>query len=164
MVTDQQVRRLFQMSRDSKLNKSQAAIKSGMDEKTARKYLTAGKLPSELKTGWATPNLATTDQALESHRGSTQRGLFPPGASSWCLKPIWFYSYVISWYNDQRATLWSFAVSFCTDLFQLGDRQHLFLWEFWIFEWRVAECSLDTGWRTGYSSDRQVICSCSKYD
>ena len=58
MVTDQQVRRLFQMSRDSKLNKSQAAIKSGMDEKTARKYLTAGKLPSELKTerSWRTHN------------------------------------------------------------------------------------------------------------
>jgi hypothetical protein len=34
MVTDQQVRKLFQMSQDSKMNKSQSAIKSGMDEKT----------------------------------------------------------------------------------------------------------------------------------
>ncbi len=50
MVTDQQVRRLFQMSQDSKLNKSQAAIKSGMDEKTARKYLNSGRLPSELES------------------------------------------------------------------------------------------------------------------
>jgi len=58
MVTDQQVRRLFQMSQDSKLNKSQAAIKSGLDEKTARKYLNLGKLPSELKTErtWRTHN------------------------------------------------------------------------------------------------------------
>jgi len=58
MVTDQQVRRLFQMSEDSKLNKSQAAIKSGMDEKTARKYLSSGKLPSDLKAdrSWRTHN------------------------------------------------------------------------------------------------------------
>ena len=58
MVTDQQVRRLFQMSQYSKLNKSQVAIKSGMDEKTARKYLNSSKLPSELKTErtWRTHN------------------------------------------------------------------------------------------------------------
>ena len=37
------------MSQDSKLSKYQAAIKSGMDEKTARKYLKSGKLPSEVK-------------------------------------------------------------------------------------------------------------------
>ena len=49
MVTDQQVRRLFQMSQDSKLNKSQASMKAGMHEQTARKYLQAGQLPSELK-------------------------------------------------------------------------------------------------------------------
>lgn len=49
MVTDQQVRRLFKMSQDSKLNKSQAAMKVGMHEQTARKYLQLGKLPSEAK-------------------------------------------------------------------------------------------------------------------
>jgi len=38
------------MSQDPKMNKSQAAMKAGMDEKTARKYLSQGKLPSELKT------------------------------------------------------------------------------------------------------------------
>ena len=47
MVTDQQVRRLFKlMQTESK--QAVAAAKAGMDEKTARKYLTAGKLPSEL--------------------------------------------------------------------------------------------------------------------
>jgi hypothetical protein len=58
MVTDQQVRKLFQMSQDSKMNKSQSAIKSDMDEKTARKYLSSGKLPSALKTErtWRTHN------------------------------------------------------------------------------------------------------------
>ena len=43
MVTDQQVRRLFQMSQDSKLNKSQVAMKAGMHEQTALKIIT-GKL------------------------------------------------------------------------------------------------------------------------
>jgi hypothetical protein len=46
------------MSQDLKLNKSQAAIKSGMDKKTARKYLNSGKLPSEKKAErmWRTHN------------------------------------------------------------------------------------------------------------
>jgi len=44
------------MSQSLKHTKSQAAIKSGMDEKTARRYLKLGKLPSEVKTGhtWET--------------------------------------------------------------------------------------------------------------
>ena len=49
MVTDEQVRRLLTMSRKS-MNKTLAAAKSGMDPKTARKYLRSGKLPSELKS------------------------------------------------------------------------------------------------------------------
>jgi transposase len=49
MVTDQQVRRLFKLiQRENNFGK--AAIKAGMDEKTARKYRRLGKLPSELKT------------------------------------------------------------------------------------------------------------------
>ena len=48
MTTDQQVRRLMdEMSKHGKLEL--AAMRSGMDRKTARKYVTAGKLPSELK-------------------------------------------------------------------------------------------------------------------
>ena len=48
MVTDQQVRRLFkliQTERDFGI----AAMKAGMDEKTARKYRKQGKLANELK-------------------------------------------------------------------------------------------------------------------
>jgi hypothetical protein len=48
MVTDQQVRRLFKLVQTEK-NSGIAAIKAGMDEKTARKYCRLGKLPSELK-------------------------------------------------------------------------------------------------------------------
>ena len=48
MVTDKQVRRLF-LEMNKQKSKSLAAAKSGMDEKTARKYLKEGKLPSQLK-------------------------------------------------------------------------------------------------------------------
>jgi hypothetical protein len=48
MVTDQQVRRLFKLIQSEK-NFGIAAMKAGMDEKTARKYRENGKLPSELK-------------------------------------------------------------------------------------------------------------------
>lgn len=48
MVKDQQVRRLFKLIKTEK-NFGMAAIKAGMDEKTARKYRKLGKLPSELE-------------------------------------------------------------------------------------------------------------------
>ena len=48
MVTDQQVRRLFKLIQKEK-NFGIAAMKAGMDEKTARKYRDLGKLPSEMK-------------------------------------------------------------------------------------------------------------------
>lgn len=48
MVTDQQTRRLFKLNQTEK-NFGIAAMKAGMDEKTARKYRRAGKLPSEIK-------------------------------------------------------------------------------------------------------------------
>jgi len=55
MVTDQQVRRLFKLVQ-TEMNFGIAAAKSGMDEKTARKYRKLGKLPSEMKKdhGWRT--------------------------------------------------------------------------------------------------------------
>jgi hypothetical protein len=55
MVTDQQVRRLFKLVQTEK-NFGIAAMKAGMDEKTARKYRRLGKLPSELDTAhtWRT--------------------------------------------------------------------------------------------------------------
>lgn len=49
MVTDQQVRRLFKLMQTETTGYI-AAAKSGMDDKTARKYVKAGKLPSELMT------------------------------------------------------------------------------------------------------------------
>ena len=48
MVTDNQVRRLFRLSKTER-NQEIAVAKAGMDVKTARKYRTAGKLPSELR-------------------------------------------------------------------------------------------------------------------
>lgn len=48
MVTDRQVRRLFMLINKEK-SLSTSASKAGMDEKTARKYLKSGKLPSQLK-------------------------------------------------------------------------------------------------------------------
>jgi hypothetical protein len=49
MVTDNQVRRLFRLSKTER-NQEIAAAKAGMDVKTARKYEAAGKLPSELRS------------------------------------------------------------------------------------------------------------------
>ncbi len=48
MVTNQQVRRLRMLIKKER-TKGIAAAKAGMDEKTARKYVKAGKLPSEIK-------------------------------------------------------------------------------------------------------------------
>ena len=48
MVKDSQVRRLFMLIKKEK-SLAMAAIKSGMDEETARKYRDKGKLPSQMK-------------------------------------------------------------------------------------------------------------------
>ena len=48
MVTNQQVRRLLSLM-TSERTKAIAADKAGMDEKTARKYVRIGKLPSEIE-------------------------------------------------------------------------------------------------------------------
>jgi len=57
MVTDRQVGRLFRLMETEK-TLGMAAAKAGMDEKTARKYLKAGQLPSELAAehNWRTRN------------------------------------------------------------------------------------------------------------
>ncbi len=46
MVTDQQVRKLMRLIQ-SEETLALAAAKAGMDEKTARKYLRSGQLPSQ---------------------------------------------------------------------------------------------------------------------
>ncbi len=48
MITDQQVRRLRMLIKTQK-TKATAAAKAGMDEKTARKYLKNGQLPSQCR-------------------------------------------------------------------------------------------------------------------
>lgn len=55
MVTDQQVRRLWVLINSEK-TQAIAAAKAGMDAKTARKYITSGKLPSQCKVehNWRT--------------------------------------------------------------------------------------------------------------
>src|SRR5579863_6154470 len=55
MVTDQQIRRLFKLSMTEETQEI-AASKAGMDVKTARKYLKARRLPSEVKAArhWRT--------------------------------------------------------------------------------------------------------------
>ena len=50
MVTDLQVRRLFRLSL-MEPNQEIAALKVGMDPKTARKWLRLRQLPSEQKRG-----------------------------------------------------------------------------------------------------------------
>ena len=49
MVTNQQVRILMKAIKTEKTSKM-AAAKAGMDQKTARRYVRSGKLPSEMKT------------------------------------------------------------------------------------------------------------------
>ena len=48
MVTDNQIKRLFELMNNQHTIKL-AALKTAMDEKTARKYIRSGKLPSEQK-------------------------------------------------------------------------------------------------------------------
>src|SRR5262249_44306692 len=48
LITDAQVRKLRQLDRDG-IPLEQAALRAGMDPKTARKYRRRGKLPSEVK-------------------------------------------------------------------------------------------------------------------
>ncbi len=49
ITTDEQVRRLFKLSENKNLNQGAWAAKAGMGEKTARKYLKAKLLPSQMK-------------------------------------------------------------------------------------------------------------------
>ena len=83
MVTDKQVKKLMKlMQRESSVK--QAALKSGMDEKTARKYCQAGRLPSELKAPhtWSTRPDAFAEvweelcTHLESNPGLEAKTLF----------------------------------------------------------------------------------------
>ena len=83
MVTDQQVRRLFKLNQVEKYF-GIAAMKAGMDEKTARKYRRTGKLPNELKQqhAWRTREDPFEDawdnikSMLESNPGLEAKTIF----------------------------------------------------------------------------------------
>lgn len=86
MVTDRQVRRLMELIK-SEVSLAAAAAKAGMDEKTARKYRAAGKLPSELRAERARREWRTRGDpfeevwpelrlALEAHPGLEAKTLF----------------------------------------------------------------------------------------
>jgi transcriptional regulator with XRE-family HTH domain len=96
MVRDQQVKRLWRLAQ--KLSVEAAAAKSGMDSKTARKYLRDRRLPSEMrqKHTWRTRpdpfvetweeirQLLTTEPELQpktlfEHLQRTYPGRFPDG-------------------------------------------------------------------------------------
>ena len=83
MVTDEQVRRLFMLI--SKGNQQyKAALKSGMSDKTARKYIKAKKLPSQLKKDhtWRTRSDPFSEiwgevvECLEDNHGHEAKFLF----------------------------------------------------------------------------------------
>ena len=83
MVTDQQVRKLVEFQKREK-TKVAAAAKAGMDEKTARKYIRLGKLPSQVKKPhtWKNredPFVDIWDEAkglLENNAGLEAKSLF----------------------------------------------------------------------------------------
>jgi len=83
MVTDNQVRILV-TTRKSGKTRAVAAAKAGMDEKTARKYLRSGKLPSEIKVEhtWRTREDPFTDvwpevkEKLGNNHGLQAKTLF----------------------------------------------------------------------------------------
>lgn len=83
MVTDRQVRRLYKLIQTEK-TRAIAAAKAGMDEKTARKYIKVGVLPSNLKKArdWRTrrdPFAGIWDEVrekLEANPGLESKTLF----------------------------------------------------------------------------------------
>src|SRR4030042_1985277 len=83
MVTDQQVRKLMKLIQ-SEETLSIAAAKSGMDEKTARKYRNLGRLPSQCQSAhsWQTRPDPFGDywpeiqELLKSHPGLEAKTIF----------------------------------------------------------------------------------------
>lgn len=78
MIHDRQVRRL-QMLKKMEKTLGAAAAAAGMDEKTARKYLKVGKLPSQLRAPhlWRTRKDPFAD-VWEEVRGFLGKGGYVP--------------------------------------------------------------------------------------
>ena len=89
MVTDQQIRRLYKLSNTEKTQEI-AAAKAGMDVKTARKYLRAKRLPSEMKKerhwrtrpDWFEPVWAGIQEQLRTNPGLEAKTLFCRAAAA----------------------------------------------------------------------------------
>ncbi len=70
-VSDHQVRKLMEeMTKHGEIGR--AAMKADMDRKTARKYVAAGKLPSEMRTH---RNWRTREDPFAEHRGEIEEAL-----------------------------------------------------------------------------------------
>lgn len=102
MVTGQQVRRLFKLIQSEKSFRI-AAMKAGMDEKTARKYREHGKLPSELKTEhtWRT----RTDPFEEVWEGIKSMLTINPGLEAKTLFEDLQRRYPVKFADGQLRTL-----------------------------------------------------------
>ena len=99
MVTDEQVRRLKRLSKTEK-NQELAAVKAGMDRKTARDYLGDGRLPSERKEdrNWRTRSDPFTEvwerirEQIATNPGLEARTLFKSVAAAAsgqvCRRPV----------------------------------------------------------------------------
>ena len=59
--------------------------------------------------------------------------------------------------NDRGATVRAFGVPFCADVFELGDREHLFFRELRKPERRDAECAVGAWGCAEEASDRPVV-------
>ena len=83
MVTDQQIRRLYKLL-NTEQTQEIAAAKAGMDVKTARKYIKAKRLPSELKKArhwrtrpdWFEPVWAGIQEQLRTNPGLEAKTIF----------------------------------------------------------------------------------------
>ena len=100
MVTDSQVRRLFAMKNKVKYL-YQLADTAGMSNKTARKYLKSGVLPSQCRAihGWPThPDAFAEDWSwvedfLKNNSGLESKALFE---ALQCKYPGKYYYYLIT--------------------------------------------------------------------
>src|SRR5438132_12864504 len=86
MVTDAQVRRLKRLSKTEK-NQELAAVKAGMDPKTARDYLADPRLPSERKADRAWRTL--TDPFTEVWDEDREQGDANPGLEAKTTFEAW---------------------------------------------------------------------------
>ena len=147
MVTDRQARKVVELMQTEK-TQVMAALKADMDVKTARKWATIGKLPSEVKAAhtWRTRDdpfdgvweqvkpMLELEPGLEAktifERGTGQGDFLPAALHARRVVCVGLHVHERSRDHDRRCILRSLALSFCASLFQLGDRHDLLLRKF----------------------------------